>query len=327
LRVAVLGSTSFAGSDFVDLLLEEGRFDVLGISRSAEKPAAFAPYAERPHDRFRFVRCDLNEDPDGLRASLDAFEPDYVVNYAAQGDDAASWAHPADFFRTNCVALARVIDHLKDRPGLRRFLQISSSGVYGNPRGRITEDAALAPESPYGVSKAAADLLLLAYHRHAGFPALMIRPPNLYGPGQQLFRIVPKAIVMVKRGETVELHGGGRAVRRYLHVRDNSRAVRLLMDRGETGQAYNVAPDESYRIRDVVALVCELLGADLTTAVREVEDRRAQSSAQDLDSIKIRALGWSPQIGLRSGIAGVIAWIEQNWPAFAHEQLGYSHQR
>lgn len=327
MRVAVLGSNSFAGCDFVDLLLEDGRFDIVGISRSAEKPPAFLPYARRPRDRFRYLRLDLNDDMDAVCASLDAFEPEYVVNYAAQGDDAASWAHPGDFFRTNCVALAGLIDHLKNRRGLRRFLQISSSGVYGNPPRRLTEDAGLEPESPYGVSKAAADLLLLAYHKHAGFPAQMLRPPNLYGPYQQLFRIVPKSIVMLKRGEPVELHGGGHAVRRYLHVRDASRAALLVLERGQTGEAYNVAPDETYRIRDIVAIVCELLGKEFAAAVREVEDRRAQSSAQDLDSTKIRALGWSAEIGLRSGIAEVLAWIEQNWQELADQRLVYTHNR
>ena len=152
MRVAVLGSGSFAAGDFIDLLLEDGRFDVFGIGRSPEKPNAFRPYARRSRERFQYVQVDLNDDTDALHAALDAFAPEYVVNYAAQGDDAASWSHPEDFFRTNCIALSRLIEYLKGRPFLRRFLQISSSSVYGAAPRNLTEDTRLEPASPYGVS-------------------------------------------------------------------------------------------------------------------------------------------------------------------------------
>lgn len=327
MRVTVLGGGSFAGGDFVDLLLAENQYDVLGIGRSAEKPPEYRPYAERSRERFTYRQLDMNNDFAALCSALDAFEPQYVVNFAAQGDEAASWAHPADFFETNCVAVARLIDHLKDRGYLKRFLQVSSSGAYGNPPRLLTEDTRLEPASPYGVSKAAADLLLLAYHTNYGFPAQIIRPPNLYGPHQQLFRIVPKSIVMLKRGETIELHGGGRAVRSYLHVRDFSRAALAILERGESGEGYNVAPEEQHRVRDVVALVCELLGKDFGAVTREVEDRRGQSSAQDLDVTKIRRLGWTPQIPLRTGIAGVASWIERDWPRLSHQELVYTHKQ
>ena len=328
MRVAVLGSNSFAGGDFVDLLLETGGSDVLGISRSAEKPTALRPYARRARDRFAFEKLDLNRDLEKTRAALDAFEPDYVVNFAAQGDDAASWTHPQDFFVTNCVASAGLIDHLKDRNYLRRYLQVSSSSVYGSLPSTSTEDAPLAPRSPYAASKAAADLLLLAYHASFGFPAQIVRPPNLYGPYQDLFRIVPKSIVTLKKGGSIELHGGGEAVRFYLHVRDASRAILAALELGGAGEIYNVSPDEGNRIRDIVAIVCELLGKDFDSSTQVVADRRDQQSGLNLDSTKIRReLGWSPQISLRAGIESVRDWIEREWDALAQQPLTYEHKR
>jgi dTDP-glucose 4,6-dehydratase len=327
LRVAVLGSNSFAGGDFVDLLLEAGDYDVLGISRSAERSPAFLAYARRPRDRFTYRQLDLNVDFDEFCAALDGFAPQFIVNFAAQGDDAASWTHPADFFQTNCVALARLIDHLKGRTYLQRFLQISSSGVYGNQAGTIAEETSLAPESPYGVSKAAADLLLLAYHKNFGFPVQFLRPPNLYGPHQQLFRIVPKSIVMLKRGQPIELHGGGLAVRLYLHIRDASRASLAILERGRTGEIYNVSPNEASQIRDIVSIACDLLGKNFDASTRVVEDRRGQSSGQQLDSTKIRReLDWSPQISLQAGIGSIKDWIERDWDQLAAEPLAYVHQ-
>jgi dTDP-glucose 4,6-dehydratase len=328
LRVAVLGSNSFAGSDFVDLLLQTGHCDVLGISRSAERAPAFLAYGRRPRDRFVYKQLDVNHERAQVVAALDAFSPEFVVNYSAQGDDAASWAHPADFFQTNCVALAGLVDEMKDRSYLKRFLQISSSGVYGDAVGSIDEKTPLAPQSPYGVSKAAADLLLLAYFKNFAFPVQIVRPPNLYGPHQALFRIIPKSIVMLKRSEPIELHGGGNAVRLYLHIRDASRAVLAILERGETGEIYNLAPEAACRIRDLVAVTCDLVGVDFAAATREVEDRRGQSSGQDIDATKIRReLGWMPQVSLRAGIEDVRDWIEREWENLTNEPLGYVHQR
>ncbi|MBV9027328.1 MAG: NAD-dependent epimerase/dehydratase family protein, partial [Candidatus Eremiobacteraeota bacterium] len=128
MRVAVLGGNSFAGGDFIDLLLGAGEYDVLAISRSAEKTSC--AYGARPRERFAYRQLDLNSDLAEIGVALDAFRPDWVVNFAAQGELAASWAHPEDYFRTNCAALAALVDVLSKRGYVRRFLQTSTSSVY-----------------------------------------------------------------------------------------------------------------------------------------------------------------------------------------------------
>jgi dTDP-glucose 4,6-dehydratase len=328
LRVAVLGSNSFIGSDLIDLLLDDDHAEVLGISRSPEKPPEFLAYGRRPRERFRFVQADLKTDVSSAVRTLDAFEPEYVVNFAAQGDDVASWSYPRDFFETNCAALVELIDALKGKSYPRRFLQLSSSSVYGqegaSPR---TEEAALAPASPYGVSKAAADLLLLAYYERHGFPAQIVRPPNVYGPNQELFRIIPRAIVSLKSGTTLQLHGGGHAMRSYLYVRDLSRAIVLLLRGGRAGEVYNVAPAAEVRVRDIVASVCDLLGKDFDEFVQVTEDRPGQQSGVSLDWGKIKAeVGWEPQWPLRDGIRSVYDWIEREWELVDRFPLSYVHR-
>ncbi len=319
MRVAVLGCNSFAARDLIELLQETGGFEILGVGRSQQTWNA--------HERFSYRRFDVNADAAELCAALDAFEPQYIVNYAAQGDDAASWHHPADFFQTNCVALARLLDHLKTTTYLQRFLQISSSGVYGGGSSAITEESPYLPQSPYAVSKTAADLLLLAYHRNFEFPAQIIRPPNLYGPYQQTFRIIPKAIFLLKRGHRIELHGGGRALRFYLHIRDASRAALLILQRGAIGSAYNISPDAPCSIREIVAMVCELLGKDFAANTRDVADRVGQQSVALFDSTKIRReLDWQPAIGLHSGIQSVVERIERDWDQIGNDELIYEHK-
>lgn len=327
MRVAVLGSNSFAGRDFIDLLLSNERDEVLGISRSPERPSGAAAYGERPRSRFTFRQLDLNRDLYDIQATLDAFRPTAVVNFAAQSELAASWEHAEDFFRTNCTALAALIDHLSARGYLERFLQVSTSSVYADSGPPRTEDSPLAPGTPYGVSKAAFDLLLLAYYQNFGFPAQIVRPPNLYGPYQQLFRIVPKSIISLKLGRPVDVHGGGRAKKQYLHVRDASRAILAVLERGGAGQVYHVAPDDSVTVRDLIGTVCELLAKDFDAFTRQVEDRTGQQPDLRLESTKIRhELGWSPRISLRTGIDGVLDWIERDWNHIVEQPLIYAHR-
>jgi len=324
-RVTVLGGNSFAGGDFIDLLLGTGAHDVLAISRSPEKTSC--AYRARPRDRFAYRQLDLNRDPAEIGAALDAFGPDWVVNFAAQGELAASWAHPEDYFRTNCAALAALVDRLNRHPYVRRFLQVSTSSVYAAGGPPHTEASPPAPATPYGVSKAAFDQLLLAYHGASGFPAQIVRPPNLYGPYQQPYRIVPKSAIALKLGGWIDLHGGGRALKQYLHVRDASHAMLAVLERGGTGQTYNVAPPELASVREIVGLVCERLGKDFETCTREVEDRREQQAGLVIDATKIaRELGWAARVPLRSGVEGVVDWVEREWEDLSGRPLVYAHQ-
>jgi dTDP-glucose 4,6-dehydratase len=129
-RVAVIGSNSFSGSDFIDLLLERGDYSVLGISRSPEKSPLFLPYKRHREPDFRFHQLDLNKDLPRIMEVLDAFEPDYVVNFAAQSEVAPSWEFPGQWFQTNAVAITELAHALKDRKYLKRYVHISSPEVY-----------------------------------------------------------------------------------------------------------------------------------------------------------------------------------------------------
>src|SRR5262249_6437015 len=172
-KIVVIGSNSFSGSDFIDLLLDDDQNEVIGISRSPEKSALFLPYKRCQKAHFTFYQMDLNRHMPQLIALLDAFEPAYVVNFAAQSEVAPSWEHPEQWFQTNIVALAQLTNALKDRDYLQRYVHISSPEVYGTCEGRITESAPLNPSTPYAASKAAADLFLFTLVKNFQFPLVM----------------------------------------------------------------------------------------------------------------------------------------------------------
>ncbi|MFH1760403.1 MAG: GDP-mannose 4,6-dehydratase [bacterium] len=171
IKVAVIGSNSFSGSDFIDLLLEKKRYSVIGISRSIEKSSLFLPYLKRPLDDFKFHRMDLNRDMEGIIALLDSWKPRYIINFAAQSEVAPSWDYPEQWFFTNAAAVAQLCNFLKGCKWLKRYVHISSPEVYGTCLGTIKEDAALNPSTPYAASKAAGDLFLFTLVKNFWFPS------------------------------------------------------------------------------------------------------------------------------------------------------------
>ena len=323
----VIGSNSFSGSDFIDLLLEDERNEVIGISRSPEKRAIFLPYKRHQGSRFAFHQMDLNGDMPRIIRLLQALTPDYVVNFAAQSEVAPSWEHPEHWFQTNAVALAALGNYLKDQRWLKRYVHISSPEVYGTCAGRVTEEGPLNPSTPYAASKAAADLFLFTLVKNFQFPLVMIRSTNVYGAHQQLFKIIPRSVIALKRGSTIKLHGGGVSVKSYIHIRDISRGELAAMERGEPGQIYHLSPDRGVAVRDVVRMICERMGRDFGASTVAVGERLGQDAAYVIDSAKARrAFGWAPAIALEEGLAGVVAWIEESWEQLQEESLEYVHR-
>jgi dTDP-glucose 4,6-dehydratase len=328
MKVLVLGANSFSGQDFVDLLLEDPERKVIGVSRSPERSSLFLRYKERKDlSRYRYHALDLNKDMDALLALLDKERPEAIVNFAAQSEVAPSWEHPEHWYQTNTVALAKLVNHLRRRDYLKRYLHVSSPEVYGTCEGRVDETAPLNPSTPYAASKAAADMLLSVYRKQFGFPLLTVRATNVYGARQQLFKIVPRAAVFLKLGRTIELHGGGAAVKSYIHVRDVSRGELAILEKGKIGELYHLSPDAGIAVRDAVKAICRKMGKDYDSSVKAVAERPGQDKAYVIDSTKARTqLGWKPETSFDEGIAEVVSWVDGRWEEIQSLPLDYSHK-
>ena len=326
-RFLVIGSNSFSGSDFIDLLLDDEQNDVAGISRSAEKSALFLPYKNRRGANFKFYQLDLNKNLPQIIELVDSFQPHYVVNFAAQSEVAPSWDNPTQWFQTNAVAVTGLAYALKDRKFLKRYVHISSPEVYGTCEGNVIESAPLNPSTPYAASKAAGDLSLFTLVKNFNFPLVMIRSTNVYGAHQQLFKIIPRTVIYIKMGRTIELHGGGAAVKSYIHIRDISKGELMAARMGRVGEIYHFSPDKGIAIRDVVQMICDKMGVDFAKATITVGERLGQDAAYVIDSSKARKeFGWRPEISFNAGISAVVKWIEDNWDQIKREPLEYVHK-
>ncbi len=327
-KVAVIGSNSFSGSDFIDLLLNATDYHVLALSRTPEKGDVFLPYKRNPErGRVVFHQVDLNKDMGVLQDVFLREKPEYVVNFAAQSEVAPSWGHPEQWFQTNAVAVAALGSFLSKQDWLQKYVHISSPEVYGTCEGIVREDAPLNPSTPYAASKAAGDLMLFTLVKNFNFPMVMIRATNVYGAHQQLFKIIPRSVIYLKLGKKIQLHGGGKAVKSYIHIRDVSRGELAAMERGKIGDIYHFSPPEGMAVRDVVDRLCTMMGKSFEANTELVAERLGQDKAYVIDSTKSRQeLGWSSEIVPEKGFRSVIEWIEDYWQEIQTLPLEYVHK-
>lgn len=325
-RYAVIGSNSFSGATFVAGALRQGA-TVLGLSRSPEADAVFLPYKWADHARHSFRQVDLNLDPDGAAGAIRRFEPDYVVNFAAQGMVAQSWQTPEHWYLTNTVAMAQLHHRLRDLRSMKRFVQASTPEVYGSTAGLVTEDAPFRPSTPYAISKAACDMNLLAYHAAFGFPCAFTRSANVCGPAQALYRIIPKTILCILTGKKLTLDGGGSSVRSFVHIEDVVDGTLRVARQGVAGQAYHLATPRHHTIREVVETICRTLGASFDACVEVGPERIGKDAAYLLDTGKARTeLGWAPTRTLEDAIADTAAWVQAHLATLRELPAEYRHQ-
>ncbi|MBR9691150.1 NAD-dependent epimerase/dehydratase family protein [Candidatus Woesearchaeota archaeon] len=326
-KVVVIGSNSFSGADFIDYLLETGKYYVIAMSRSKEKKEIYLPYKKQKLDNFEFHQIDLNKDLDKLFDILEKEKPDYIVNFASQSIVGYSWKHPEHWYKTNVLSLVKFIDRLKDSDYLKKYVHITTPEVYGNCTGWIKEDTLFNPSTPYAASRAAGDVFIQMVIKQYDFPAVFTRAANVYGPGQQLFKILTRAIIFMKKGKKIPLHGGGYAKRSFIHIRDVSRATLIIMEKAKPGESYHISTDELIAIRDLVKKVGEKLGIKFEDAVEDVKTRRGLDDAYILDSSKLKKeFGWKAKIDLDEGIDQTISWINDDWDVISKEPLDYIHK-
>lgn len=326
--ICVLGANSFSGQDFVDLLLDDPTHRVIGVSRSPERSGLFLKYRERKDlSRYQYHAMDMNRDMPALLEMLATEKPDAIVNFAAQSEVAPSWEHPEHWFQTNTVALAKLVNFLRKQTFLKRYLHISSPEAYGTCVGNVTEQTPDNPSTPYAASKAAADFLLNTYAKQYGFPLLTVRATNVYGARQQLFKIIPRSAIYIKLGRKIQLHGGGKAVKSYIHIRDVSQGEKAILEHGRIGERYHLSPDDGVEVREVVRTIAGRLGIRFEDAVDIVAERPGQDAAYVIDSTKARTeLGWKPVISLQQGLDEVVKWVDTNWEVIKSQPLEYRHK-
>jgi dTDP-glucose 4,6-dehydratase len=328
--VLIIGSNSFTGSHLVQHCLDKG-YKVIGISRSDEYPMEMLPYlyTRNLNLNFSFFKLDVNKNLNKILKICDDNEPEIIANFAAQGEVRSSWENPSQWYITNTISIVKLTDELRKRPYLKKYLTASTPEVYGSTSDNLTENNNYSPSTPYAASKLAGDLHLITLYKRYEFPVVFTRSANVYGIHQQLYRIIPRAIIYLKMKKKIQLHGNGKSERSFIHIRDVVEATLKIAEKGTIGDIYHISPvADDISIYTVVKTICEMMDHDFKTSVELIDQNFGQDSKYSISSSKLREeLNWRPKISLQLGIEEMINWIDSNWSEISKMPLEYIHKK
>jgi dTDP-glucose 4,6-dehydratase len=261
------------------------------------------------HPRHDFVKADI-ADPSVSKPLVMA--SDLVVHFAAETHVDRAIASAGEFIMTDVFGTFVLLEAAREAPRLRRFVQISTDEVYGSvAEGSSREGDELRPRNPYAASKAGADRLAYSYWATYDVPVVIVRASNNYGPFQFPEKLIPLFVTNALDDLPLPLYGDGLNERDWLHVADHCRALDVVIDRGVSGQAYNVGGGNHVRNRDLTGRILQLLDKP-ASLVRHVQDRPGHDRRYSLNTEKLRALGWTPAVDFDRGLAETIAWYREN---------------
>jgi dTDP-glucose 4,6-dehydratase len=326
MKIFVTGGAGFIGCNFIRHVLGARRhYEIVNYDKLtyAGNLANLESVAE--NQNYRFVRGDIC-DAASVEAAMRGC--DAVVHFAAESHVDRSIYEPAPVIETN-VTGTFILLQIARKVSVSRFVHISTDEVYGDilPGKFANEDFSLQPSSPYSASKASADLLVRSYVRTYGFPAVITRSSNNYGPYQFPEKFVPLMITNALHNKSLPIYGDGKQQRDWLHVEDNCRGILTVLESGKVGEVYNIGGVDLEENLTMVRHMLRLMGKP-ESLLSYVQDRPGHDRRYALDCKKIEtALSWRPEIPFEDGLRQTIEWYQNNdqWLAGirAGEYLSY----
>jgi dTDP-glucose 4,6-dehydratase len=309
MKLFVTGGAGFIGSNFIRWVLhnradaEITNYDLLTYAGNL---ANLRDVEDDP--RYRFVKGDICD-----TALIDEVLPghDAILNFAAEShvDRSIDWA--AEFVRTNVLGTNSLLDAAR-RHRTPRYLQVSTDETYGSiDVGSFGEGDRLDPASPYSASKAGGDLLVRAYHRTYGLPAVITRGSNTFGPYQYPEKVIPLFVTNLLEDKPVPLYGDGMNVRDWIHVEDVCSGIATVLERGDVGNIYNIAAGNERTNVELTRALCDLLGKAYSL-IMPVADRPGHDRRYSVDTSRTRALGWEPRWTFDDALSATVEWYREN---------------
>ncbi|MDB5302631.1 MAG: rfbB [Phycisphaerales bacterium] len=316
----VTGAAGFIGSNFVRMLVGRHEpvklvaFDKLTYAGNLANLQDLLESAGK--DRLVFVKGDVC-DADAVVRVFDEHKVTQVIHFAAESHVDRSILGSGPFIQTNVVGTQVLLDVAKAK-GVERFLQVGTDEVYGTlpedkPEEKFTEQTPLAPNSPYSASKAAADCLVRSYFHTFHMPVLITRCSNNYGPYHFPEKLIPLFVTNLMEGKKVPLYGDGLNVRDWLYVEDHCEALWAVLNKGTSGEVYNIGGNNEITNRKITEVILKEMGADWDKSVQYVKDRPGHDRRYAIDATKIKQeLGWEPKRRFEEAIKTTIQWYRDH---------------
>lgn len=324
--ILITGGLGFIGSNFVRYVLRKNE-DISLINLDsltyAGNPQNLKGIKEEYPGRYVFVKGDIC-DSIVVEKVFNEYKPDFIINFAAESHVDRSIEDPNVFIKTNVLGTANLLNSAKklwkDELEGKSFLQVSTDEVYGtlpenDPEIKFTESTPLDPHSPYSASKTSADLIAKSYFDTFGFPVLITRCSNNYGPYQFPEKLIPLMISRALKDEGLPVYGDGMQIRDWLYVEDHCDAIWTVLNKGRNGEIYNIGGNNEMKNIDIVKMILDHLNKP-HTLITYVTDRLGHDRRYAIDALKIKnELGWEPAFRFEEKIRDTIDWYlnNQDW--------------
>lgn len=323
MRILVTGGAGFIGSNFIRYILNKDRdCEVVNLDK-----LSYAGNLDNLKDiekdpRYTFIKGDIGDHGVAARAVKGC---DCVANFAAESHVDRSIIDPSEFVMTNVVGTHTLLEASRAAK-IKRFIQISTDEVYGSiEQGSFDENSLLLPNSPYSASKAGAELLCRSYYITFGFPVIVTRSSNNFGPYQYPEKFVALSVTNLIEGKKIPLYGDGKNVRDWIYVEDNCDAIYFILEKGIAGETYNIAGGSEMRNIEILNAILELMRRS-SSEIEYVKDRLAHDRRYSLDDSKLRKIGWRPKYGFKDALDMTIDWYQKNrdwWEKIKNKSAGY----
>ena len=328
MKFIVTGGAGFIGSALVRYLLQETEHEVLCLD-ALTYAGNVANLDEVSSDsRYQFVKADIKDEV-AVKDILASYQPDYIMNLAAESHVDRSILGPLEFIQTNIIGtyvmLQASLEYWQNLSGTKaenfRYHQISTDEVFGSlgPEGLFTETTRYKPNSPYSASKASADHLVRAWHKTYGLPTILTNCSNNYGPYHFPEKLIPLVILNALNGKQLPIYGDGSQIRDWLFVDDHARALYQAVTKGSVGESYNIGGNAEQRNIELVRQICTILDelkpkdGSYSELITFVKDRPGHDQRYAIDASKIKnELGWEPAETITTGLRKTVQWYLDN---------------
>tara|TARA_Y100001970_G_scaffold289642_1_gene420687 strand:+ start:2278 stop:3264 length:987 start_codon:yes stop_codon:yes gene_type:complete len=325
-KILIIGSNSFSAGSLIKILLKKN-YKIIGISRSKLNDNRFLPY-RKTNKNYIFRRLDINKDIKKIILIIKKNRPSHIINYASQSMVGESWINPVDWYRTNSYSMIKFLNEISKLKFNFKLIQISTPEMYGNIKKITSENENYNPTTPYAASRVTADHFLKLLYKQNKINYVLVRPSNVYGECQRLYRIVPRTIYSILKQRKLNLHGGGFSKRNYIHIDDVSEGIYKLMFKGKNGNCYHISSNRLISIREIVKKICKKMNYKFDDLVKISAARRGTDAYYFLSSAKIKKeLKWKQKILIDEGIEKSIEWVKNNLRYFSKKDLSYIHKK
>lgn len=330
----VIGATSTAGAYFVKVLGERINSKITIASRKDPKEAKWKyPFlfyrGSLRSDQVDWIYMDINAGLEQLLSTIRMVKPEIIINFASLAMVGQSWLNPEDWYRTNVLGQANLIQAIAEYGRCSRYLHFTTPEVYGDVKNYVREGGKFNPSTPYAASRAAGDLITRMWAKQYGIHMIGIRASSIYCEGQHLYRVIPRSLLCCIKGIPLIIDGDGTTARQYVHMEDVSKAIFVILEKAESGEGYSeyhISSSNLMTVREIVELSAKLTGYDINELpISFGEERQGIDKQYLLNDDKIRSLGWREELSMEAGISRVAKWIK-GLPEKALSELRYVHR-